>query len=315
MNQVKCANGRQFMGWIPFSGCFSNVTCSDLKNPLRNAFQVFFLPIMLVLLIPFLWNSAHAAEVSLTPALAVGGAYDDNIFLTSDNKVDSSIVTVSPSIDIGYQTLLSNLSLTADFDILRYLDESDLDRTNQYYRLSGERRIKERWTTSAAFKYYRDTTLNTYLQETGRVIDRVERDYFEGYGRVYYDVTKVAGISADYRYKNARYQDDIYPDYDSHSGSLYYYHRLKNEVDTLSIGPYYYYRSSDDNDTESIVLNVGWARDWTSITKSTAYIGARYTTVTDDDGTEDNDWGAKADVEITYSRGWPQIQPFAIIMT
>jgi hypothetical protein len=299
MNQEKCANGRQSLGWVPFSGCFSNATGSNQKKPPRKASQGFFLTIMLVLSIPLLWNSALAAEVSVTPGLSVGGAYDDNIFLTTEDKVNSSIITVSPSLEVDYQTLLSSLSLKADFDILSYLDESDLDRTNQYYRLSGDHRFKERWTTSAAFKYERDTTLNTYLQETGRVIDRVESDYFDGYGRVYYDLTRVDGVSLDYRYKNVSYEDDVFPDFDSHSSSIYYYHRLKNELDTLLIGPYYYHRNGDDNDVDSIVLNVGWDRDWTSITKSSAYIGARYTTVTDNDGTEDNNWGVKASVEIT----------------
>ena len=96
LNQEKCANGRQFMRWVFCSGCISNVTVSDLKKPLRNTFQVYFLPIMLVLSIHFLSVVAGAAEVKLTPKLAVGGAYDDNILFTTDDKVNSSIVTVSP---------------------------------------------------------------------------------------------------------------------------------------------------------------------------------------------------------------------------
>ncbi len=84
---------------------------------------------------------------------------------------DSSIFTISPGLDIDYKTLLSTFSLKADLDILNYSEESDLNRTNQYYRLTADRAFKERWDTSVKFNYYNDTTLNTYLQENGRIVD------------------------------------------------------------------------------------------------------------------------------------------------
>ena len=299
MNQEKCAIGRQFMGRIPCGGIFK-VNASDLKMSLRRGFKVFFLPILLLFSISFLSQVADAADVKMTPKLAVGAAYDDNIFLSTDDKVSSSLITVSPGLVIDYQTLLSKLVVTADLDILSYLDESDLNRTNQYYRLSGDRRIKERWITSVDLKYYIDTTLNTYLQETGRVIDRIGRDFFEAGGKVGYDVTKISSISVDYKYRGASYEDDLFSDYDSHRGSLYYSHRLKNEQDTLSVGPAYYYRSNDFNDVDSFSLDFGWDRDWSSITQSYASIGARYTNVKQNDGTEDDNWGTKARVDVTF---------------
>ena len=299
MNQEKCAIGRQFMGRIPCGGIFK-VNASDLKMSLRRGFKVFFLPILLLFSISFLSQVADAADVKMTPKLGVGAAYDDNTFLSTDDKVSSSLITVSPGLVIDYQTLLSKLVVTADLDILSYLDESDLNRTNQYYRLSGDRRIKERWITSVDLKYYIDTTLNTYLQETGRVIDRIGRDFFEAGGKVGYDVTKISSISVDYKYRGASYEDDLFSDYDSHRGSLYYSHRLKNEQDTLSVGPAYYYRSNDFNDVDSFSLDIGWDRDWSSITQSYASIGARYTNVKQNDGTEDDSWGTKARVDVTF---------------
>jgi hypothetical protein len=300
MNQVKCANGRQFMGRIPCGGTF-NVNASDLIKPLYQAFQVYLLPIILVISILFLFNPAGAADTKIIPKIAVGGAYDDNIFLSRDDKVSSSLITVSPGLEIDYQTLLSKLVVKADLDILSYLDESDLNRTNQYYRLSGDHRIKERWNASVDFNYFRDTTLNTYLQETGRVIDRIGRDFYEAGGSVGYDVTKISSISVDYIYRGASYEGDLYSDYDSHRGKLYYSHRLKNEQDTLSVGPSYYYRSNDFNDVDSFSLDFGWDRDWSSVTSSIASIGARYTNVKEKDGSEDDNWGAKASVDVTFA--------------
>ena len=74
MNQKKCPNGRQFMEWIHWWGALMVVSASlddsDLKKPLRKAFQVFFLPIMLVFSIAFFSNGAGAADVKLTPQIS-----------------------------------------------------------------------------------------------------------------------------------------------------------------------------------------------------------------------------------------------------
>jgi hypothetical protein len=250
----------------------------------------------------FFWGApiAEAANMTLTPRLAVGGSYDDNILLSTDDKVSSPIVTVSPSVELGYQTMLSNLGLKANWDFLSYLDESDLNRTNQYYRLSGDRRLTERWSTSGNVNFYRDTALNTYLQETGRVIGRIQRDYFEAGASVAHDFTQLSNISVGYRYRTASYDDARFNDYDNHNASLYYGHRLKNERDTLSIGPTYYHRTTDSNDVDSYTFDFGWARDWTSITRSSATIGVRHLNVKQKrDGSEYDTVGAKASVNIT----------------
>ena len=54
---------------------------------------------------------------------------------------------------------------------------------------------KKDGTTSANFKYFKDTTLNSYLQEIGRARERLERDFFEAGGKVGYDITKINKIT------------------------------------------------------------------------------------------------------------------------
>jgi hypothetical protein len=305
MSQHKCTIGRQVVGWIlsngSSDGSFTYLTHNHSTTLFRKAIQFICLPIMLACTIAFLPGDAGAAEVKITPGIAVGVAYDDNIFFTSEDKVDSSILTVSPSLALDYKTLLSNLKLKADWDVLSYLDESDLNRTNQYYRLWGDRRIKDRWSTAVELKYYNDTTLNTYLQEIGRVIERIERDYFEAGGDIDYDMTLISGISVGYRYQNASYENDVYSDYYNHLANLYYYHRLKSEVDKLSFGPSFYHRKNDFNEVDSFSLDIGWDRDWSSITRSKATLGARYTEVTQNDGTKDDTWGAKASFDMRFT--------------
>ena len=244
--------------------------------------------------------TADATNLGVTPRLAVRGAYDDNILFTEKDKTDSSIVTVSPSLELDYKTLLSSVSLMGDWDIKRYIDESDFDRTNQYYRLRANHNIENRLDAGADFRFYRDTTLNTYLQETGRVVDLVERDYLYAGGRVAYDVTMLSGISARYRYQKADYDSNAYSDYDNHRANLYYYHRLKSQVDKLSIGPSYYHRENDYNTVDSYTIDIGWDRDWSQTLNSALSIGARYSDISRDDGTSDDSWGVKANFDMKF---------------
>lgn len=265
-----------------------------------KALQILFLSVFLLVTNVLEQGNAWAADAKVTPGLAVGGGYDDNILLTEDDKVSSSIITVSPSVRLDYKTLSSKLLLKADWDILSYLDESDFDRTNQYYRAIGNHRLTERWTTSADFKYSRDTNLDSYLQETGRVFERTQRDYLVAGGGVGYDLTAISKLAADYHYQTATYDGVGYSDYDRHDAALNYSHRLKNERDTLSLGTSYYSRSNDNNDVESNALDLGWNRNWTSIIRSAAAIGVRYTSVKhQDDGLEDENVGGKASLSIT----------------
>ena len=284
---------------------FGKITSPNLnrvnhKNPFSLRYSSTSIPALLVLLIFTTANHTFAADVMLTPKLSVGGAYDDNLFYSTDDEVQSSIMTISPSVDLDYETLLSTFQFTADWDILNYLDESDLNRTNQYYQLTADHTFKQRWDTTADIEYSRDTTLNTYLQETGRVIDRIERDFLNARAKVSYNLTLVSGVSVNYRYQTASYAEDVYSDFDSHQGGLSYYHRLKNQVDTLSIGPGYYHRENDLNTVDSYSLNIGWKRDWSDISSSDAAIGARYATVKQDNAEDDNNWGARAHFDYTY---------------
>ena len=241
----------------------------------------------------------QAADWVLTPKIGVSGGYDDNITFVKNDKVDSSIVVVEPGLEIEYQTLLSSLRLTSDFDIISYLDESDLNRVDQYHRLQGDRRFGQRWDARLGLRFFKDSTLRSYLEETGQLVDDVERDYYYASGGISYDITNVSSIDANYFYTKAQYEDDIFPEYDRHQMNLSYRHRLKSEVDILSIGPSFYHRSNDRNDTDYASLDIGWERDWSKITNTLAVIGARYTNVEDKGGNDEDTWGVKARFNLT----------------
>ena len=290
LNRRKKANSR------PITGAVANV---NNRSSSRRSWPWTWMPALVLLAVAVPLDTASAADAKIIPKITVAAGHNDNIFLSSSNEVDSSILAVRPGVEFDYRTLLSSFSLKADLAILNYLDESDLNRTNQYYSLSADRKIKERWTTSGEFSFTRDTLLDTYLDEIGRVVDRTERDFLEAGGRVDYDLSLVSGISAAYLFQNADYDSDRYADFNRHNGGLNYFYRLKNQVDTLSIGPSYSHRSTDSSDVDALALNLGWNRKWSDITNSRARIGARYTSIERKNGTEDDQWGVRAGLDIT----------------
>lgn len=257
--------------------------------------------VLLFSFIGYLSPQAFCAEWKIIPKLGVAGGYDDNVNYTNTNKTHSSIVDIKPGIELNYKTLLSSVQMRADFDVLRYLDQHDLDRENQYYRLKGSHRFSERWDTRGGFRFFRDTTLNTYLNETGRLTQQVNRDYYYATGGVSYDLTQLSSIDADYRFSRAQYEGDVFPSYNRHQVFLTYRHRLKNQIDTISIGPSYYHRTNNINDSDYTSLDFGWKRDWSEITNTFLSIGPRYSIIKYKNGnSNDYSWGAIARFRLNH---------------
>lgn len=278
--------------------CFYQKEDGKKPNPLNR-----FIGVAVTLIFAFaccLSTEALAGDWRIVPKIGLYGGYDDNVLFGRNNKISSSVVIVEPALEIDYQSLLSQIHLKADYDIISYLDESDLDRVNQYYRLDGNHRLGQRWDLRAGLRFINDTTLNTYLEETGRVIERLDREYFNATGGVSYDISNISSIDTDYRYEKVRYEDDRFGDFERHRLDLKYRHRLKSQQDVLSIGPSFYHRTNDRNDTDYVSLDLGWKRDWSQITDTFVSIGPRYTNVENKNGVDKDTWGVRALFDLTH---------------
>jgi hypothetical protein len=88
---------------------------------------------------------AHA-RWSVTPRLYLEEQYDDNIFLTETNEQDDLITTISPGIDLKYQTPTTTLDL--DYELRRslYTDFSELDFTGHHARAEARKEFGPRFS-------------------------------------------------------------------------------------------------------------------------------------------------------------------------
>jgi hypothetical protein len=71
--------------------------------------------------------SLAQARWSLTPRLYVQEQYDDNIFLTETDEQDDFITTISPGVDLKYETPTELIDLDYEFQRFLYSDFSELD--------------------------------------------------------------------------------------------------------------------------------------------------------------------------------------------
>ena len=90
----------------------------------RIAFAVLLL---FFLLLPSLGSAQTRIEV--TPMIDVSETYDDNIFLTKDNKVSDYITVVTPGISMGLVQEHTNFQVRYAPSFYRYADRDDQDNT------------------------------------------------------------------------------------------------------------------------------------------------------------------------------------------
>ena len=286
---------------------FLETTRSDTKKERNSRFRSFMMDLtkcVLLLGTIFCFSThAFAAEQWIIPRIGLYGGYDDNLLYSQEeehDKLDSYVFNVEPGLEYRFESLLSELKINAKWAILNYVNEDDFNRVNHDYWLIGNHDLGQRWNTRAEVRYIKDTTLNTYLEETGRVIDRIDRDYIDAKGGLSYAISTVSYIDTEYQYNRSTYEDDLFPVTSSHWFHMYYQHHLGTQQDVLSIGPAYYHRKNDLNDADSYSLDFGWERKWSDITKSFASIGARYTQVEEKWGEKDGTWGARGRLDLTH---------------
>jgi hypothetical protein len=239
-------------------------------------------------------------EVTLVPSLRVAGEYDSNIGFTRTDEVDDFLGIISPGFDLTYATEIFTLRAEAVVDVYRYFDETDFDKENQYYQLGAEYQLTERWNVGATGLYYKDTTLDTFLDETGIVNEINDRIRYDIGGNTFYQVTMLDEIGLDYRYRSIDFRERGRVDYDTNSLDFIYNRFLNDRRDTLRLQPGYVYRDSDTSETDSYSFSLGWLRKYSETLNSRILLGVRYTDVSYKDDRSDYDsWGGKADINLT----------------
>jgi hypothetical protein len=242
---------------------------------------------------------------TITPSLAVGEKYTDNLFGTAHNHQSDFITQITPGLGLSYETTPFKLSVgyTATGEI--YADNSDLDNfgDNQTGTLALDYRPDERWHFNLAGYYARTNDPSQFLVSTAAPAGAVVVPTVETTRRQTDQVTLSAG--ADYQFTQrltgrAGYvftylKQEGTEDSFSNTGSLgadYQLTRLDTGFSTVSVSVI----DATDTDTSASLL-LGWRRQWSPDFTTSVAAGPRVTNST---------WGGAADVSANYqaTREW-----------
>ena len=251
------------------------------------------------------YEIAYSNEVALVPSLSTTGEYDSNINFDRTNEIDDYLIMVSPSLNFKYTTELLTFRSEAVVDVLRYFDESEFDNENQYYLIGADYKLTERWNVSASSAYQRDTTLDSFLDETGLVTERKDVERFDIEGQTFYKATVLDEIGLGYRYRNIDFKSNEDVDYDTHLVNIVYNRYFNDFRDNTILKSTYEYRESDEKESDIYTFSVGWRHNFSETLIGRALLGVRYLDVSyqeEEDRTDFDDWGG--DFDISLVKNW-----------
>jgi hypothetical protein len=230
-----------------------------------------------------------AADLTIEPSIQIRGVYDDNLDFESKDEKDSFGGNAIPRLTLDYQTELLKASLIGQLDTIKYVSETDYDRTNQLYGFDGELRMAPRWVIQGNLQYQRDETVDSQLEETGRAFRRKRVETYDGGSGLFYELSELSDIGTEFEYRRRDFSSNDSVDFDRYTFSLPYTRRFANQRDTLAFVPAYTIFDSDQEDAKDYSFAIEWERRISETLTSQLNVGGRYTDIEENNNNNDDD--------------------------
>jgi predicted porin len=241
------------------------------------------------------------AETLWTPSVDLSATFDDNVLFEGDDPVDDYIYMIKPGMALDYDQELTKLTADGHVLIRRYQDREDLDDENYRFNLDGSTKFTERFHLLGSYTLIKDTTLDSELQEIGRVFLREDRMSHFGELLPVFNLTERTSIGLEGNYRSVAYDSDANVDYTTWAAGLPVRWRLANQIDTISIKPSASFSDSDTSQTNSYNFSLGWDHESTERLTLSLALGARYTEFErKETDTTDESWGGIGTLQLKY---------------
>jgi hypothetical protein len=219
----------------------------------------------------------QATEWSFEPAVNTKIGYDDNIFLSTDNEIDSTELTLAPSAKFSVRTPRSGLSGTLGFTFRRYPEHTDRNDNNIRFDVASYHQMqRSRFGLSAGV--IKDSTLDTQLEETGLVFDhedRLRQSVSPSWG---WRINELTNLETGYDYSTVEYEKSgDRTDYFTHVGQIAL---IRNFSETVAGNIGFVYGVTDsESDIRSTNSNMRVGLVWaaTETFSASLAVGGRYT--------------------------------------
>lgn len=176
---------------------------------------------------------AGAADWVVVPQIRLGGEFDSNLNYSFQNRRSDVILKAWPSVDFTYASEVSQYTGRLALTGLHYLKNSELDKIDQSFTLSGKRQVLPRLGVTFSGSYILDSTLQEELTESGFIITRRPRQSYRLSPGLAYQLTERDTLGLTYSFGQVNYQDPRFRDYTTHRLSLGYGHLMANARTSL----------------------------------------------------------------------------------
>jgi hypothetical protein len=254
-------------------------------------FRVRELILLTIILIPL---TSIAGIVEFTPGLRIAAEYDDNIDFTrnSSDADDDFAGRAAPNARLKYNTERLDLDSRAEIEFKKYLNQTEYDRTNQFYQMLAQYQAHRRWTFSGNYSFRRDETVDSQFEETGRAFKRKRSLRHDATAGVQFALTELSDIGSFVSYRRNDFSGSDNTDYDYYTVELPYTKRFQNQTDTLRLTPAYTRYNSDGNeDGEGYRLTLFWQHLLSETLTFDMTLGGRYTEVEEQSGDSNSNFG------------------------
>ncbi|EIP97215.1 hypothetical protein OpiT1DRAFT_01646 [Opitutaceae bacterium TAV1] len=250
---------------------------------------------------PFL-SIGDNAELFVTAK--AGFRYEDNIFLTDNNKEDDFSFIVAPGLELVFgKNSLWKGTLSAAHTWTEYFDtpdiDSDLTTVNFITSYDGVR-----WKINANASYREIYQNSRDTRNVGNPTNQLVRRNITAAGvNAEYLLTVKTKLGAGVQYHDTHYKTADYTDSTDYSVPLNYYYGITEKVD-LSAGIRYRHTdvdSASSSDRDDYYFNVGARGEFTPKLSGRASIGYNLRTYDDSDLDDDSALGASVGLTYAYS--------------
>jgi hypothetical protein len=222
---------------------------------------------------------ALQAETLWTPSLSLIGISDDNIDFTRTEPEDDFFYTIEPTLQIQYDQELTRLDSEASVYIRRYQDNDELDDEVYNFSLNGDTSLTERFRIRGGYDFTKDTTLDSELDEIGRIFLREDRISQNARLAPKFNLTERMSIGLSGRYRTVSYDSDSKVDYSVWNINVPLRWNLPTQIDAIYISPGYTNRDSNDNRSDTYNFKIGWDHESTQRLALNFSLGYRYTEI------------------------------------
>ncbi len=165
-------------------------------------------------------HSVNGAEVTVTPSIAAGAVYNDNVYFTDKDKKGDFYTIVSPAFQLRQRDERKEIGMKAKVDSYSYAERSELDSVDPELSANGKYALSPVLSANASGLYKIDHQQDRALTSSGLISSNSKREQVQEALGLDWMLSELTTMGAKVTLGNIRYADKNYSGTASQSYNL-----------------------------------------------------------------------------------------------